>query len=68
MSRGIPNNWQRRLYFRDKNRIKTPSSQINLWGKHEESSDCFQLKLLTPYSVPIILKLVFAKSFNIGQK
>jgi hypothetical protein len=55
-------------YFTDKKSIKTISLKIHFWGKYEESIKWFQLKLLTCYRLTIILKIVFAKSFNIGQK
>jgi len=56
------------FYFADKKPIKLLALKINFWGKHEQSIDCFRLKLLFTYSLPIILKSVFAKSFNIRQK
>jgi len=42
--------------------------KIDFWGKYGESIKWFQLKLLSCYRLTIILTIVFAKSFNIGQK
>ena len=56
------------IYLADKKPPKTTTFYVNFWGKYEESIECFRLKLLPSAIVTMILKSVFAKSFNIGQK